>query len=90
MLVSDKADCKMAACGHWQCAKCLHDYFHALGPHTTAKCPQCQSRAPKLEWRSCYALTGVSAEIQKLKPQQVVEPITTAEAWYLKEPPKFQ
>jgi len=84
-LVSKKAPCQLGRCGHWVCTKCVHDYFHALG-HGKPYCAICKDEVPRLTWRPFYALTGVSAQIQKVKPQEEAEAITPAQTAYLVRP----
>ena len=85
-LVSSKAPCQLARCGHWVCAKCLHDYFHGLASFTKPFCVVCKDEVPRLTWQPFYALTGVSEAIQKLKPQEEVEKCTAEETAYLLRP----
>jgi hypothetical protein len=82
MLVSSKAPCQVARCGHWVCTKCLYDYFHGLG-HDTPFCGMCNDKVPRLTWQSFYALTCVSAQLKKVRPQEEVEAITPAQTAYL-------
>jgi hypothetical protein len=84
-LVSKKAPCQLGRCGHWVCTKCLYDYFHGLG-NSTPFCGMCKDEVPRLTWQPFYALTGVSAQIQKVRPQEEAEAITPAQTAYLVRP----
>ena len=63
-LMSDKKPGMVAPCGHFVCAGCHVDYFHALG-NNSARCDTCFTTTPKGVWQKFFCMTGVVEAIKK-------------------------
>jgi hypothetical protein len=70
-VVSDKVPCLLAPCGHFLCAGCHADYYHAIGIYDSPKCGTCQARTGEDEWQKFYVATGVAAALSKMQAAPV-------------------
>jgi len=70
-VVSDKVPSLLAPCGHFMCADCHKDYYHAIGIYDSPKCGTCQARTGEDEWQKFYVATGVAAALSKMQAAPV-------------------
>ena len=65
-MMPEKGACMMAPCGHYICAGCFNDYFHALG-NGRAKCSVCDGYSPKSDWQHFHCFTGIAVAVNSVK-----------------------
>ena len=65
-VVPEKGACMMAPCGHYICAGCFKDYFHAIG-NSRPQCSECNAYAHKDSWQSFFCMTGIAAAVNSVK-----------------------
>jgi hypothetical protein len=65
-VVPEKGACMMAPCGHYICAGCFKDYFHAIG-NSRPQCSECSAYAHKETWQSFFCMTGIAAAVNSVK-----------------------
>ena len=65
-LMSDKKPGMVASCGHFACAGCHEDYYHAIGVYEDPVCSVCQRLVGRKEnWQKFFAMTGVVTAIKQ-------------------------